>query len=110
MNFYKELEAFFDFFNCKACFWVFSDPPVSAQSGKGWASMDPSINFMKDHIGNLQQVTLNFGSAPQNDIDVGRMDFLKDGLKTITEPNQDTIRYHCNNQTKATTIDGRRLL
>ena len=110
MNFYKELEAFFDFFNCKACFWVFSDPPVSAHSGKGWASMDPSINFMKDHIGNLQQVTLNFGSAPQNDIDVGRMDFLKDGLKTIMEPNQDIIGYQCNDQTKETTIDGRKSL
>lgn len=65
---------------------------------------------MKDHIGNLQQVTVNFGSAPQNDMDVGRMGFLKDGLKTIAEPNQDTINYHCNDQTKATTIDGRKSL
>ena len=88
----------------------FSDPIVSAQSGKGWASMNPSINFVKDHVGNLQQVTLNFGSAPQNDMDLGRLDFLKDGLKTIAEPNQDTIGYQCNNQTKATTIDGRKSL
>ena len=96
--------------NCKACFWGFLDPIVSAHSGRGWASMNPSINFMKDHIGNLQQVTVNFGSAPQNDNDVGRVDFLKDGLKTIMKPVQDTIGYHCNNQTKATTTDGRKSL
>ena len=108
--FTKNLKPFLFSSICKACFWVFSDPIVSAQSGKGWASMNPSINFVKDHIGNLQQVTVNFGSAPQNDMDLGRMDFLKDGLKTIAEPNQDTIGYHCNNQTKATTIDGRKSL
>ena len=55
-------------------------------------------------------MTLEFGSAPQNDIDVGRIKFLKDILKTIAEPNQVNIGYQCNNQTKATTIDGRKSL
>ena len=108
--FTKNLRSFFDFFNCKTSLFVFSDTPVSAQSDKGWASLNPSINFMRDHIGNLQQVTINFGYAPQNDIDVGRIKVLKDILKTITKPNQDAIEYHCNNQTKPTTIDGRKSL
>ena len=72
------------------------------------SSMNPSLNIKRDQMGNLQHVTMEFGSGPQNDIDVGRIEFLKDILKKIAEPNQNASVYSCNDQTRSTNIDGRK--
>jgi hypothetical protein len=61
----------------------------------GWASMKPSINITRDYFGVMKQATIKFGLPPNNDVDIGRVESLKDLLKVITGPPKQG--YQCNN-------------
>ena len=70
----------------------------------------PSINFMRDGLGNLQDVTIKYKSTiEQTGINAGRFAFLKEILKTIAEPNSNhSAAYQCNNPTNQEIITGRK--
>ena len=79
--------------------------PTTQRPSTGWASLEPSINFTKDYTGSMAHITINFGAAPNNNVDVGRIETLKDLLKIVagSTPNE----YQCNNPTNQDDISGR---
>ena len=57
--------------------------------GGGWASLNPSIHFIRDAQGNLQQAEINFDTTnAMTDSDAGRLSFLENILKTIAKPTE----------------------
>ena len=78
-----------------------SDPtsttPLTAKPtpATGWASMKPSIDITRDYFGLMEQATIKFGLPPNNDVDIGRLESLKDLLTVITGKPKEG--YQCNN-------------
>ena len=68
-----------------------------------------SINFIRDALGNLQQVTIKYKSTTeQADINAGKMSFLKEILNTIVEPNSNSTEYQCNTPKSQEIMTGRK--
>merc|ERR1719192_856330 len=57
--------------------------------------MKPSLDITRDHFGTMKEVTIKLGLPPNNDVDFGRVETLKDLLKVITGTPKDD--YKCNN-------------
>ena len=57
--------------------------------------MKPSIDITRDYFGVMKQVTIKFGLPPNNDVDIGRLESLKDLLTVITGKPKEG--YQCNN-------------
>ena len=61
----------------------------------GWASMKPSMDITRDYFGTMKEVTIKLGLPPNNDVDFGRVETLKDLLTVITGTPKDN--HKCNN-------------
>ena len=61
----------------------------------GWASMKPSMNITRDYFGTMKEVTIKLDLPPNNDVDFGRVETLRDLLKVITGTPKDD--YKCKN-------------
>ena len=57
--------------------------------------MKPSIDVTRDYFGVMKQATIKFGLPPNNDVDIGRLESLKDLLTVITGKPKEG--YQCNN-------------
>ena len=57
--------------------------------------MKPSMLIKRDYYGLMKEATIKFGSPPNNDVDIGRIESLKDLLRVITGTPKET--YQCNN-------------
>ena len=57
--------------------------------------MKPSIDITRDYFGVMKQATIKFGLPPNNDVDIGRLESLKDLLTVITGKPKEG--YQCNN-------------
>ena len=72
-----------------------SNPSAQQTPATGWASMKPSLDITRDYFGIMKQVNIEFGLPPNNDVDIGRVESLKNLLEVITGPPQEG--YQCNN-------------
>ena len=62
--------------------------------------MKPSIDITRDYFGVMKQATIKFGLPPNNDVDIGRLESLKDLLTVITGKPKEG--YQCNNPDRLT--------